>query len=209
MVYFYFVYVLGVVTVVSLLYGCSSRPVKTLENLENTLISEREATYRYAAFSRQADDEGWTHVANLLEAMAHSEAIHVMRQQQLLMNYNVRIMTPPDTLVQVGQTIDNLAVSMKTEQFFARTAFPIFITSAEAEDARKISNCFEWNMRIAGRHANYCRNALETLEKDSSDRNIVSSWSVCPQCGCLYPTAALPSVCDICGEEGGQFDSFQ
>lgn len=194
---------------VPLLCACSSRPAKTIRNLQHVAASEQNAAIRYWAFSTQAREEGFRNIANLLEAIARSEQIHAERQRQLLSLYGEEAVAATDSVPRVGTTIENLRMSVRVEDFMARTVFPMFAAAAAAEGADRAEQSFRQITAVAVRHADYCCKALEKLETEGSDCNVVNSWSVCPQCGCAYKTASLHEACDLCDQAASSFILFQ
>lgn len=189
--------------------ACSSRPVKTIENMKNIVVSEQNAAVRYWAFSVQAKEEGYHNIANLLGAVARSEEIHAQRQQKMLSRYGKWDCEATDTVPRVGSTFENLKTAVRVERYESETVIPIFLQVAASEGLNEAEQFFMWLSSVACRHADYCCKALEKLEKDSSDCNVVNSWSVCPMCGCPYTTATLSEACDVCETPASSFFLFQ
>lgn len=194
---------------ISLFCACSSRPAKTIENLKNVVTSEQNAAVRYMAFSMQAKEEGFRNISNLFEAIARSEEIHARRQQTMLARYGETISAATDSLPEVRQTADNLKTAIHVEEYEAMTVFPIFSSAAEAESVAEIAQFFRWVAAVAERHSLFCRKALARLERDGSDSNVINSWSVCPECGCLYWTTNLEDNCILCQSPASSFILFQ
>lgn len=189
--------------------SCSSRPVKTIENLKNVVVSEQNAAVRYGAFSIQAREEGFHNIANLLRAIARSEEIHAEHQRQVLSKYGESVSGPTDSVPEVRSTLENLKTSLRVEVYESQTVFPIFMRVAAGEGINEAELFFQWVATVAGRHAEYCCKAMEKLEKEGSDRNVVNSWSVCPECGCPYTTVSLNEACDVCETQASSFFLFQ
>ena len=203
-----FFFLMIVVAVLFLGGGCTSRSVRTAENVHNTQMCARCATVRNAAYARQAASENLPNISNLMEAMALGEEIQAQRMQRFATRYGLSDVAV-DTMVQVKSTVDNLKCVVRFESYLSQTALPIFVEAAGSEGAYRARNQFEWAQQIAGRRADYCRDALKCLVRDSSDRNVVNSWSVCQRCGNIYRTAVVSSVCEICGEPACRFALFQ
>lgn len=194
---------------VSLFCACSSRPAKTIENLKNIVASEQNAAVRYMAFSAQAREEGFRNISNLFEAIARSEEIHACRQQTMLARYGETTGRAVDSLPEVRRTVDNLKVAIHVEEYEALTVFPIFWSAAETESAVEIAQFLRWVAAVAERHSLFCRKALTKLERDGTDGNVINSWSVCPECGCLYWTTNLEDNCILCQSPASSFILFQ
>lgn len=188
--------------------ACAARPDKTIENLKSAVAGQQEAAALYAAFSVQARDEGLRNVANLFSAIARSEAIHVERTGRLLSRYGMcdepKVLTP-----EVGLTTDNLQAAVRSERYGAETAFPVFVSVAGAERAREAEQLFGWAVEVSKLHGAYCEGVLERLRAEGSDWNVVGSWSVCPQCGCLSKTVNLTETCGLCQAPASSFLLFQ
>lgn len=194
---------------VSLFCACSSRPAKTIENLKNIVVSEQNAAVRYLAFSAQAKEEGFRNISNLFEAIARSEEIHACRQQAVLARYGETAGRAVDSLPEVRRTVDNLKAAIHLEEYEVLTVFPIFCSAAEMESAAEIAQFFRWVAAVAERHSLFCRKALTKLERDGTDGNVINSWSVCPECGCLYWTTNLEDNCILCQSPASSFILFQ
>lgn len=188
---------------IPLCYACSPRPVKTIENLRNAVVSEQNAAVRYRAFSVQARKEGFGNIANLLEAIACSAEIHAEHQRQFLSEYGENLLAAVDSIGEVGSTIENLKMSARAETYKAKTAFPIFSAAAATEKVSDEEQYFRWMTTVALRHADHCRKALDKLQREGSDWNVVNSWSVCPRCGYPYKTASMDENCPVCSEPAG------
>lgn len=189
--------------------ACSPKPEKTIENLKNIAVSEQNAVFRYRAYSAKAREEGYHNIKNLFEAIAHSEEIHTEYPRRLMSEYGEKLGIVTDSTSQVQSTHDNLKVAVREELYEFKTAFPIFAAVAGTEGASEIELFLQWMTAIAWRHEEYCRKALEKLETENSDWNVANSWSVCPQCGCLYMTASLNEVCDLCETPASSFILYQ
>ena len=196
---------LWVAVALPLLVACSSRPDRTIENLKNAVTSETGAAVRYRAFAVQAEKEGFVNISNLLEAIARSEEIHAVRQRKALSGYGEPVGETNLPLPRIGSTRENLKMSLRTEHFMSQTVFPIFEASAAAEGATEADQLFRRATAVSVLHSEYCRNALDKLENEGSDWNVVNSWSVCPRCGCPYMTAKLRENCNICEEPASSF----
>lgn len=197
------------VMVVPLFWACSSRPVKTIENLKNVVVSEQNSAIRYGAFSQKAKEEGFRNVANLLEAISRSEEIHAESQRKFLKKIGEQVGEATDSIPKVGTTLENLRQTVRVEMYESQTVFPIFVAAAASEGVTEAEQFFDWLGEIALRQADCCRKALERLEKEGTDWNVVNSWSVCPGCGCPYKTASLDEVCDMCAAPASSFILFQ
>lgn len=177
--------------------------------MKSTVVSEQNAAVRYKAFSAQAEKEGLHNIANLFEAISRSEEVHASKQLDMLAQFGVVAGSATDSLPEVGWTVDNLKAAIQVEDSESLTVFPIFCSAAETENAVEIAQFLHWVAAVAERHASFCRKALMKLERDGSDCNVINSWSVCPECGCLYWTTSLEENCMLCQAPASSFILFQ
>lgn len=196
---------LWVAVALPLLFACSARPAKTIENLKSAVTSATSEAVHYRAFAAQARKEGFVNISNLLEAIARSEEIHAAYQREILSGYGEPVEKEQLPVSRIGSTKENLEESFRTEHFMSETVFPIFEASAAAERATEAERLFQRATAVSALHTEYCRNALDKLETEDSDWNVVNSWSVCPRCGCPYMTAKLRENCNICEEPASSF----
>lgn len=205
-----FHWMMATLLIASLLSSCSPQPQKTLENLENASYSEVCAAQHYLRYAKQARQEGLTNIANLMEALAHSEYIQTEQIGQLRLRYDDHSLSElQDTLYVVGKTAENLQFVANAKYYKGKTAYPIFAATAADEQVYPVEGLFRQMTLVAQHHAKYCSKALEILNHDHDDHNVVNSWSVCPQCGCVYITACLTEHCVVCGEPASTFILFQ
>lgn len=207
---FLFHWMMATLLMATLLSSCSPQPRKTIENLGNASQSEDCASHRYIRYADQARTEGYRNVANLLEALAHSEEVQEGQIRLFLKSYGIADLEMiPDTAYPVGTTLENLQFSVNAKTYKGTTAYPIFTATAADEHAYPVEELFRHMVLVAQCHAKYCSKALEILKHDHTDTNVVNSWSVCPQCGCVYITACLTEHCIVCGEPASTFILFQ
>lgn len=189
--------------------GCGSRPVETIGHLETIAVSEGDAAQRYAAFSAKAAEEGFRNIANLFQALACSEGVHLARNAKLLKKYADTTIVGVDSAVEAGRTLDNLAWTVRVKDSAAKEVFPIFVDCAHLEGAKEAERLLRWMGEVAERHVIYCQRALVKLGRDGSDINVINSWSVCPECGNLYYTTSLGEHCVLCSTPASLFHLFQ
>lgn len=206
-----FHWMMATLLTVLILSGCAPQPQKTIQNLDNANQSEWGTSHRYACFAHQARTEGYPNIGNLLDALACSEDIHSKHIHSVLKQYGMpqQAFLSDSLDTPVHTTIENLLFSINAKTYIGQTAFPIFASTAANEYAYSVETLFHHLTLVAQRHAMYCHKALQNLLQDKTDLNVVGSWSVCPQCGCVYITASLEENCVVCGEPAGTFYLFQ
>jgi len=67
-----------------LIFGCATKPVKTIENLKAAYNGESTASAKYAAFAEKAKAEGLDTVAVMFLATSKAEAIHAANHLKVL-----------------------------------------------------------------------------------------------------------------------------
>lgn len=193
--------------ILPLFFACS-KPIKTVENLKSAISSERNTSVRYTAFAIRAREEGYRNICNLFRAMSRAETIQAENKGDVLKHYEWGYRPDPEP-VGLGYTLENLKSSLLAEKYECYTVFPIFTSLATGEEMKTAEQIFGWAALIAERHVRFCNYAICRLEKDESDRQVADSWSVCPRCGCPYPTVKVEEVCKLCYTPSGLFLLFQ
>jgi rubrerythrin len=160
---------------------------KSMDALKAAFAGESQANRKYTAYSRKADQEGFTQVAKLFRAAAAAETVHA------LSHYNA--------LNGVKSTSENLQDAIAGENYEVVSMYPEFIKDAEAEKERAALRSFKWAWEVEKIHEALYREALATLGKTTE----VYDYYICPVCGYTVGKAA-PSVCPVCGTAGAKFE---
>ena len=79
---------------IGLISGCTSKPVKTIENLKAAYNGESTASAKYAAFAEKAKSEGFDTVAVMFLATSKAEAIHAGNHLKVLEKLGEKIAGP-------------------------------------------------------------------------------------------------------------------
>jgi rubrerythrin len=159
----------------------------TTENLATAFAGESQANRKYLAFARQAEKEGFPHVARLFRAAAEAETLHALAH---LANMGG-----------VGTTLQNLekAVAGETHEF--TEMYPPMVEQAKAE-GHKAKTMLDFANKAEKVHAGLFTQALEALRagKDLSQLEIY----LCPVCGDLG-FGVPPDRCPICGAPAAKY----
>ena len=159
----------------------------TIENLNDAFAGESQASRRYTAFAKKADEEGYPQVAKLFRAAALAETIHAIN--------HLRAMGA------IGATIDNLRTAIAGENYEVATMYPGFIQTAEAEENKKARNTFYWAMEVEKIHEALYKKALEEIDTTGGE----VEYYVCPFCGYTHE-GTPPEKCPVCGTPGKKFE---
>jgi rubrerythrin len=165
---------------------------KTDENLEKAYEDECETYMRYLAFARQAEDEGFPHIAHLFRVTAEGETIHALNQI--------------DALGGVGSTKENLdrAVHEEEEDFFRM--YPRFIKDAQTDDRTEAVMSLSWIQQVEKAHFGLFKQALETLQKGNDIEK--QDYYLCTNCG-FVAVGVAPSTCPVCKAPQQMFKTIE
>jgi rubrerythrin len=163
---------------------------KTLENLKDAFAGESQASRRYLAFAKKADEEGFPQVAKLFRAASAAESIHALNHLKAMAGIN--------------STAENLQAAIQGENHEVTAMYPEFILEAEAEENKKALTSFRWAMEVEKVHEGLYRKALEAL---GADMPAVETY-VCPVCGYTHE-GPPPDRCPVCGTPGKRFEKIE
>ncbi len=158
---------------------------KTEGNLKEAFAGESQANRRYLAFSKKADQEGYSQVAKLFRAAAEAETVHAHNHLRVLKG--------------VKSTKENLQEAIGGETHEFKSMYPGMIEAAKSEKNDAAFQTFNFANQVEKIHASLYSKALENL-----GTNEVLDYYVCPVCGNTVEKAA-PEKCPICGAPGKNF----
>jgi rubrerythrin len=160
---------------------------KSIDDLKAAFAGESQANRKYTAFSRKADQEGFTQVAKLFRAAAAAETVHALNHFNALNG--------------VKSTSENLEAAIAGENYEVVTMYPDFLKDAQEENDRPATRSFKWAWEVEKVHEALYREALATLGKTTE----VYDYYICPVCGYTVGKSA-PSSCPVCGAPGAKFE---
>jgi rubrerythrin len=192
---------------VAIIFGCTSKPVKTIENLKAAYNGESTASTKYASFAAKAKAEGYDTIAVMFEATSKSESIHAANHLKVLEKLGVKIDAPHIGQFEVKSTAENLEDAIKGEGYEIDTMYPGFIDEAKAENSNDAVKSFTWAINTEKKHKAFYQNALDAINA-GGEIGLPVSWEVCPVCGNTYDAAAVPEACDFCMTPREKFLSF-
>ena len=158
---------------------------KTEKDLLTAFAGESQANRRYHAFAKQADKEGYPHVAKLFRAAAEAETVHAHAHLRVLGG--------------VKSTADNLkeAISGETHEF--KKMYPAMIEDAKEESNKAAERTFTYANEVEKVHAALYQKALDNLE----DLEEVDYY-ICSVCGYTCENEP-PERCPVCSAKSGAF----
>jgi rubrerythrin len=161
---------------------------KTADNLKEAFAGESQASTKYLAFARKADQEGYSQAAKLFRAAATAETFHARNHL--------------DVMEGIKSTQDNLKEAISGENMEHVKMYPEFIEEANKEQKPKAARTFDFARMVEMMHESLYKGALDALQKGGKPQ--VTEYSVCQVCGCTVEGKA-PDRCPVCGAPRNQF----
>lgn len=159
---------------------------KTKEDLKAAFAGESQANRRYLAYAKQAEKDGYAHIAKLFRAVAAAETVHAHNHLRLL--------------GEINSTADNLKDAISGENYEVTTMYPEFMAHAETEEDKKALRSFKWAWEVEKEHEILFKEALAALGEEAGDLEIY----VCPSCGHTH-LGVPPERCPVCKLPGEKF----
>ena len=179
---------------------------KTVENLKTAFKAESTASAKYAAYARQARQEGLIGIAFMFDALSKSGQIHAANHQTVFekMGQTAGPVAPEFT---VRTTVENLRSAVSARPGDIMSAYPGFIATARDEDAAPAAKSFRWAMDTEKKQQIMLQNALNALDAKKTGTLPKVYW-VCPKCGNTYDVAKPEEACAFCSTGSEKFIRF-
>jgi rubrerythrin len=187
-------------------HSMASGADNTIENLHSAYKGETTASTKYAAFARQARQEGLIQIATMFEATSKAEQIHATNHQTVLEKMGQRV-EPYKPEFKIKTTKENLEESIKGESYEIATMYPGFIAIATKEDATSALKSFRWAMDTEKKHLVMYQNAIKAINAKKTD-SLPGVYWVCPKCGDTYDIAKPEASCAFCSTKSEKFIKF-
>ena len=161
--------------------------MSTSTNLNEAFAGESQASQKYRAFARKAEQDGMPNVARLFRTAAEAEVVHAQGHFRAMEG--------------VASTKDNLQAAIAGETYEFTTMYPPMLAEAEAEKHRA-RIMFGYAVKAEEVHAELYKVALEAAAagKDLEE----ARFYVCPVCGHIE-FGVPPEKCPICGTKGERY----
>ena len=160
--------------------------MSTTKNLQDAFAGESQASQKYRAFARKAEQDGMPNVAHLFRTAAEAEVIHAQGHFRAMDG--------------VGSTSDNLKAAIEGETYEYTTMYPPMLAEAEAE-GHKAKLMFGFALKAEKVHAELYKKALEAVEHG---KDLEAGFYLCPVCGNIE-FGEPPERCPICGTRKDKF----
>ncbi len=174
---------------------------KTLANLQAAFNGESNATAKYLAYAKKADQEGYSGVAKLFRAAAQAETIHAKNHGEVIKAMG-GVPMAEIKLPEIKSTRANLEDAIQGETYEQQVMYPQFLKEAAAENNSAADQTFTYARAAEAEHAKLYTMALNNLEDwKSGDRQ----FNVCPVCGFTVQGKPDFANCPVCGEPGENY----
>ena len=175
----------------------------TMENLMEAYNGESNASAKYEAYAKKADEEGYGKVASLFRAASHAEKIHAAYHAGVIKKMGgtpkMEIKLPT-----IGTTKDNLAEAIKGETYENTEMYPKFMDEAQKEKNGDAVRGFNYAMMAEAEHAKLYKTALDNLDSWKEK----TAFYVCPTCGYTVATLDGMPICPICGTASTDYEKI-
>jgi rubrerythrin len=159
----------------------------TPENLAAAFAGESQASRKYLAFARKADEEGFAQAARLFRAAAAGETVHAQNHFRAMGG--------------VLSTLENLKEARNGENYEVESMYPPMIAEAEAKGDTKAARSFTLAFEVEKVHSELYGQMIANLGKPGEE----VEYYVCPVCGHLHAGKA-PEKCPVCGSSGSRYE---
>ncbi|HMX40334.1 MAG TPA: ferritin family protein [Saprospiraceae bacterium] len=175
---------------------------KTLENMQAAFKGETNASARYAAFAKKADEEGYRQIAVLFRAASMAEGIHAQNHKIVIeeMGGTANPVTPE---VSVKSTKENLEYALGGEAYEVKDMYPAFLKDAEASGVSVALISLNYAYKTEKKHEVLYKKAIAALESNKL-ADLAGVYYVCPTCGNTVENK-MPRRCDISMTSGDRF----
>jgi rubrerythrin len=161
---------------------------KSNVNLVTAFAGESQANRKYLAFSKKAEEEGFTQVAKLFKAAAEAETVHALNHLR--------------TLGDVKSTLDNLKTAMAGETFEFEKMYPEYIEEAKKEGNKSATWTFDVANKVEQVHGKLYAKAIDALKNKKELEKV--DYYVCSVCGNTVE-GSPPDKCPVCASPKSAF----
>lgn len=166
--------------------------MSTKDNLQEAFAGESQASRKYLAFSKKADQDNFKQVARLFRAASAAETIHAQAHLRAMGG--------------IKSTLENLQEAKAGEEYEFESMYPGFVTQAEEEGNKAALIAFNHAMSAEKIHAGLYGEAIEAV-KSGNDLPETAIY-VCEICGNTVLGEA-PDKCQICGVPKDRFFAIE
>lgn len=161
---------------------------QTSKNLKQAFSGESQASQRYRAFARKAEEEGFSNLARLFRAIAESETIHAVNHLKCVKG--------------VRSSLENVEEALSGEKEEYTGMYPMFMDQAKRDVNNDALKTFYWANEAEKVHGDFYLKAVESLKQGNDIQ--VGDIHVCSVCGYTVE-GDPPDKCPVCGEGREKF----
>lgn len=173
----------------------------TLEALQMAYNGESNASAKYAAYAKKADEEGYPEVGVLFRATSKAETIHAAHHGKVIKALGAEPKAVINTPA-AKTTKENLEDSLAGESYEVSPMYPEFIALAEKDKNTNAIATFTRAKAAEAVHAQLYKDTLARL--DTLKGAPAKEFFVCPVCGNTVSSVSFQK-CPICGDAGADF----
>ena len=164
---------------------------KSEDGLKTAFAGESQANRKYLAFSKKAEQEGFSGVARLFHAAAAAETVHAHNHLRVLGG--------------IKSTTDNLKEAIEGEFYEFTKMYPEFIKEAKNDGNESAERSFNYANEVEKVHHELFKKALELLENGKDLEN--KPMYVCSVCGYTHQ-GDPPETCPVCNSPKKVFNKI-
>ena len=166
----------------------------TLDNLQAAYNGESNASAKYLAFAKKADEEGYGQAASLFRAASRAEQIHAANHAVVIKKLGgvpkADVKTP-----EVLTTSENLKAAIAGETYERDTMYPEFLAKARKDANKDALETFNFAKAAEAEHAKMYSDALARLASLKGSK--ATTYYVCTVCGFTTPKLDFQK-CSVC-----------
>jgi rubrerythrin len=176
------------------------KPDITLQNLQTAYSREMRISREYGLFSKNAEKNRFSAIANLYKAVSRSEEIHAEMAAALLRSKGVEA-TPyiADSII-VGTVMQTLRLALSDESLETESMYPALARTAKAEKFTEAVESFGHTLNADKWNAELFRDAVF-----KSGYITWVQYYICPCCGYIM-TSDTAKECPECHEKKEKFE---
>ena len=175
----------------------------TLQNLITAFQGESNASAKYAAFAKKADQEGYGRAASLFRAASRAEQIHAANHLRVIEKMGGKTLAKIEP-VRISTTAENLKTAIAGEEYERDVMYPGFIKEAETQANAPAIRTFQWALEAEAEHARLYSYALKHL----NEQRTRTVFYVCIVCG--YTTDDQDMMrCAVCNTPREKFEKIE
>ena len=184
---------------------------KTYRNLARSFAGESQAGMRYQLIARQATQQGYITLANVIRSLAKNETVHARRFFEELQK-RADISTLHNIELEAGYPYhggdieQSLKLAADDEHKEHAQVYPAFAKDAEEEGFKDIANLFKLIAQVEVRHEMVFNYLYEAFKKGVLFSNESPILYVCGECGYMHTSTQAWDKCPLCNASQGEVE---